>query len=160
MLKRNEIATFPIYLKVEHCAAQVGPGNTIQPGVVKESATSEKFSLSTLHDPFNGEDSIEADSFEDLRSCLKHAYKLWCKESDRHRGYNDPSPEDGDIIMSDTRLQLTSVDPGRVVNEQNWHEALAVITCRQMQLNGCGSKFPGMTRFATFTASFTCPRRV
>jgi hypothetical protein len=157
VLKKNEIAAFLVYLKIEYCAAQLGSENSIQPGAVRQSATSEKYLVCTLQHPFNGEDSIESDSFEDLHSHFQYAYGLWTKEDEQHRGHDHPSPKDSDIIMGEMRLQLTSVDPGKVLNEQNWHEALALTTSRQMQLNG-SSKVLGKTWFATLTTSLTCPK--
>lgn len=145
-----------MHLKVEHCAVQRDPGNVLRVGQVKKSVVVSNQSISTLHAPFSGSESLEGTSFKMLRSALRRIYNIALRES-AHRGHEHPSQKDGDIIMGDVRFQLAPGDEERVLSEQSWNEAMALLMCQQQFLPQNG----GIKRkewVATFVAGFTCPR--
>ena len=121
--------------KMSELARRIG-----KPGKVSKSVTIKEMSVSTLHLPPDGEESSEADSFENLRTALRRIYDISFKDT-MHRGHDHDArlgPRDGNMIMCHIRLQLTPEEPERLLKEHNWHEALALITSQQLSYTDDG----------------------
>jgi hypothetical protein len=153
MKARNmEIARVSVHVKMKHCAIERASGGRPRVGKVKASIMKDA-SIWTLHAPLLG---YEGTTFQQLRSRLRVVYLD--EFAAMHRGHNHPSEEKGDLMV-DIRLKLSAADTGRLINEQNWQEALALLAAQQLPGVHMGKLFV-KARVATIVASFGCPGAV
>jgi hypothetical protein len=149
-VRKIETARVPVHVRIERCAVQRQADYRPRLGEVKRSILKDA-SIWTLHAPLLG---YEGTTFQQLRSRLRFVYLE--EFAAIHRGHNHSSQEDGDIIV-DIRLKLSAHDPGMIINEQNWQEALALLAAQQRPCSHLGKVYE-KARLSTIVASFTCPQ--
>jgi hypothetical protein len=150
--RKMEIARVPVHVKIQHCAIERQSGGRPRVGKVKASIMKDA-SIWTLHAPLLG---YEGTTYQRLRSRLRAVYLE--EFAAMHGGHNHPSDGKGDIMV-DIRLKLSADDTGRLINEQNWQEALALLAAQQLPGAHLG-KLLVKAHVATIVASFGCPGAV